>query len=304
MTSNINANNIDGQYPVAGQDNDSQGFRDNFTATKTNFQYASAEITDLQNKAVLKAALTGTTLNNDMNGATLSNAVLQDMAGNVVALVSGNSVAVDYTQGPYQTLTLNSATSLSFVSGSFPPSGQSGSMIVRFNVTAANVALTLPGQIGNGNSITSVSGIQGYSGNVITFAEAGTYEFQFDTTDNGSSIYLSELTRPRNRWTNPLFLDVTQTIAANGNVSLSTTTSLFTSNADPILSNLATGSSGQIKILAYGNSSSDGNCLVTVTNAAWGGSNIANVSVIGSACTLQYINSKWYCIGNNGVVFS
>lgn len=304
MTSNINANNIDGQYPVAGQDNDSQGFRDNFTATKTNFQYASAEITDLQNKAVLKAALTGTTLNNDMNGATLSNAVLQDMAGNVVALVSGNSVAVDYTQGPYQTLTLNSATSLSFVGGSFPPSGQSGSMIVRFNVTAANVALTLPGQVGNGNSITSVSGIQGYSGNVITFAEAGTYEFQFDTTDNGSSIYLSELTRPRNRWTNPLFLDVTQTIAANGNVSLATTTSLFTSNADPILSNLATGSAGQIKILAYGNGSSDGNCLVTVSNAAWGGSNIANVSVIGSACTLQYINSKWYCIGNNGVVFS
>ena len=62
MTSQINPNDIDGAYPVAGQDNDSQGFRDNFTNTSTNFQYAADEITDLQNNAVLKAALTGTTL--------------------------------------------------------------------------------------------------------------------------------------------------------------------------------------------------------------------------------------------------
>ena len=66
MTSAINPNNIDGAYPVAGQDNNSQGFRDNFTNTKTNFQYAADEITDLQSKVVLKQALTGTTLDNDM----------------------------------------------------------------------------------------------------------------------------------------------------------------------------------------------------------------------------------------------
>ena len=73
MTSQINPNNIDGAYPVAGQDNDSQGFRDNFTNIKTNFGYASAEITDLQSKVVLKSALTGTTLNNNMNNSVISN---------------------------------------------------------------------------------------------------------------------------------------------------------------------------------------------------------------------------------------
>jgi hypothetical protein len=67
MTSAINPNNIDGAYPVAGQDNNSQGFRDNFTNTSTNFQYAADEISDLQAKVVLKAALTGTVLDNDMN---------------------------------------------------------------------------------------------------------------------------------------------------------------------------------------------------------------------------------------------
>ena len=38
MTSQINFNNIDGTYPIAGQDNSSQGFRDNFTNTKNNFE--------------------------------------------------------------------------------------------------------------------------------------------------------------------------------------------------------------------------------------------------------------------------
>ena len=57
MASQINPNDIDGAYPVAGQDNNSQGFRDNFTNTKTNFQYAADEITDLQNNVLLKSAL-------------------------------------------------------------------------------------------------------------------------------------------------------------------------------------------------------------------------------------------------------
>ena len=67
MTSSINPNNIDGNYPVAGQPNNTQGMRDNFTNIKTNFQYAEDEITDLQSKVVLKQALTGTTLDNNMN---------------------------------------------------------------------------------------------------------------------------------------------------------------------------------------------------------------------------------------------
>ena len=62
MTSQVNPNNIDGTYPVAGQDNDSQGFRDNFTNIRNNLTFAKAEIEDLQNKAVLKSALTNTTL--------------------------------------------------------------------------------------------------------------------------------------------------------------------------------------------------------------------------------------------------
>lgn len=48
MTSLINPTNIDGTYPIAGQDNDSQGFRDNFTNIKNNLETARLEITALQ----------------------------------------------------------------------------------------------------------------------------------------------------------------------------------------------------------------------------------------------------------------
>ena len=49
MASNIVPDTIDDTYPVAGQDNNSQGFRDNFNIIKTNFTAAKSEIETLQN---------------------------------------------------------------------------------------------------------------------------------------------------------------------------------------------------------------------------------------------------------------
>ena len=74
MASNINPANIDGTYPIAGQDNDSQGFRDNFTNIKNNFTYAQTEVNDLQSKVILKSALTGSTLDNSFVGASMNGA--------------------------------------------------------------------------------------------------------------------------------------------------------------------------------------------------------------------------------------
>lgn len=48
MASAIISTTIDENFPVAGQDNDSQGFRDNFNIIKTALSVASTEITDLQ----------------------------------------------------------------------------------------------------------------------------------------------------------------------------------------------------------------------------------------------------------------
>ena len=57
MASKIVPGNIDGTYPKAGQDNSSQGFRDNFSAIKTNFTEEKSGIEALQtNKASLNGA--------------------------------------------------------------------------------------------------------------------------------------------------------------------------------------------------------------------------------------------------------
>ena len=72
MASNIVPGNIDATYPKAGQDNSSQGFRDNFSEIKTAFTTAQSEITNLQNN---KASLNGTSdfANNEVQRAKLKN---------------------------------------------------------------------------------------------------------------------------------------------------------------------------------------------------------------------------------------
>mgnify|MGYP000108356736 CR=1 FL=1 len=57
MTSLINPQNIDITYPIAGQDNDTQGFRTNFTNIQNNFATAYQEISGLQaNVATLQVS--------------------------------------------------------------------------------------------------------------------------------------------------------------------------------------------------------------------------------------------------------
>ena len=302
MASQINPNDIDGAYPVAGQDNNSQGFRDNFTNTRTNFQYAAGEITDLQNNVILKSALNGTTLDNNMGGSLLYDATIQDFGATRLGLgtVSG-SQTIDYAAGHYQTLTTSGSVSLAFTN--FPASGTQGWIIVRVTVASTAHTLTLPAAVGTGASAASVLGIQGISSNVISFVETGTYEFQFHTEDGGTTIYLSELTRPRNRYTRPLFLTGSEDLAPSAAANVGLTTSYF-STAAAETATLAAGTTGQIKVFSAV-SIAAGNMVITVTNAGWKSSGTGTITfgTIGAGCTLQYTNSKWFCIGNNGCTF-
>ena len=301
MSSNINPNNIDGTYPIAGQDNNSQGFRDNFTQTKVNFQYAASEITDLQNNVVLKSALTGGAIDNNMGGTLLYDATMQDFAATVVAIsLSGTTCTVNYASGHYQTVTIGSVITVAFTN--FPTSGYQGWVILRVTATAGQT-MTLPAAVGAGVSAASVLGIQGIASNVITFKESGTYEFMFHTVDGGSSIFMSELTRPRNRWVNPLFIASSEDLAASGAASLTTYNSYFTTAAAETAT-LAAGTEGQVKVFNATDVTA-GNMVITVTNAGWQSSGTGTITFAsrGTSCTLQYVNSKWYCIGNNGATF-
>ena len=196
MSSNINPNNIDTTYPVAGQDNDSQGFRDNFTNIKNNFTEAQDEINDLQTKVVLKSALTGGTLDNNFDGSVLKAAKVQDFREtvNTVGTVTG-SQTINFAAGHYHTLTTSGSVSLAF--SNLPATGNHGRWRVAVTVASTSHTLTVPSAVSQGTS-----GIQGWSANVITFATAGTYIFEFSTSDGGTTIHISELSRPRNVFQN------------------------------------------------------------------------------------------------------
>jgi len=303
MASNINPNNIDTTYPVAGQDNDSQGFRDNFTNIKTNFEAAETEIDDLQAKVIVKSALTGTSLDNDMAGNPIENVRLQGTRFTRVALgtVSGGTATIDFSAGHYHTFTTGASASLSF--SNIPAAGTEVWWNVRVTIASTAHTLTLPAAVGTGAALASIDGIQGISSNVITFNETGTFEFEFRTDDGGSTIFVNELTRPRNRYVNPIYLSSSEDLADAGAASLATTMSYFATAAAETAT-LAAGVDGQIK--AFAMSEDSGDMVITVTNAGWKASGTGTITFddIGDGCTLMYVNSKWYCIGNNGCSFA
>lgn len=296
MTSQINPNTIDSAYPVAGQDNSTQGFRDNFSFIKQNFTYAANEITALQaNTAVIND--TNYFNNNILYGARFQNfAQVRQAAGNV----SGNA-NISYATGHYQTMTLNGNTNLYL--NDFPSGAVNGFLTLA--VTVANVAhtLTLPTEVGTGSSAASLNGIQGISSRTISFNQVGTYEFDFNSNDGGASIFVSERTRPRNQFMNPLQLQGSEDLAPSAAANLRLTTSYFsTSGAET--ATLAAGTDGQIKVFAM--AADSGDMVITVTNAGWKTSGTGTITFndIGDAVTLLYTNSKWYCIGNNGCSFA
>jgi hypothetical protein len=191
MASNINPNNIDGAYPVAGQDNDSQGFRTNFTNIKNNFVNSKSEIEDLQSKVIVKSALTGTTVNNNMGGTVFQSAEIRDLRETRVDFgTTSGTLALDHTAAPNYTVTTSGSVTLSF--SGFPAAGKVGR--IRFEITVSNTAHTmmLPVAVSKGTK-----GIAGLNNTTVTFNETGSYLFEFWTDDGGTTVHIEDKTRNR-----------------------------------------------------------------------------------------------------------
>ena len=136
MTSTVTnyTKTFDETYPKAGADNNSQQFRDNFAAIKVAFTATSNELSDLQNKVVLKSALVGTTLDNDFAYNSISNVNLVNHSYSVKNWVDTVPTEVNYAQGQYQSLVLPQGTNIINITG-FPVATDNdepriGSMIV------------------------------------------------------------------------------------------------------------------------------------------------------------------------------
>lgn len=195
----INTGPIDVNYPVPGVNNNSQGFRTNFTAIKNNLTIAGNEISDLQNKAVLKSALTGTSLNNDMANALITNACVQGFRSTTYNLGSnlGNTVIVDITNGDVQYGTVTADVQIEFAR--WAPTGTQSNVelilsiantaaVINFPTTVTEGLVTIDNYKGNG----SVPG-----GNVAVPVTADQVHYSFSTVDCGENVTISPVNLPR-----------------------------------------------------------------------------------------------------------
>ena len=204
MTSAIISATIDADYPVAGQDNDSQGFRDNFSIIKDGLATAGAELTDLQtNTAKLNA-------NNNFGGYLIDNAVTNRLYGTVYTTTDAGSINVTLANGSYQEITVTGTATL--IVGGWPSEDSHASMklaIKSSTATAYNVTLSADGGSNKVFNSLPTSGIVSVDDtiqiiDVWTIDQGATVYFKLDASPTVSNI--NSLT------------DVTITSPANGQV--------------------------------------------------------------------------------------
>jgi hypothetical protein len=134
MTSQIDSTTIDALYPVAGKDNDSQGFRDNFAAIKTGLATAGSEITDLQT-STLKTGVV-----NDLTQGSIVNGHYNNFYGSSYINSVSGSTDISITAGEIQVFTM--ATSISFTLLNWPADTYYGKVRIHLLSDSSEIAVT------------------------------------------------------------------------------------------------------------------------------------------------------------------
>ena len=182
MASNIVPGNVNGTFPTAGQDNSSQGFRDNFTAIKNNFTESKTEIEALQtNKASLNAS-------SDFADNEVLGAKFKDTSEVVYAHgTTGGAITLNHNSGHYQTITTNASVTLTFIN--FPASGSLGRIVLDITCAAVAHTLTIPSAVIVADNVTGGDG----SSDTITFPDNKRFLYEFLTPDGGTTILMHQI---------------------------------------------------------------------------------------------------------------
>ena len=204
---------IDETYPVAGVDNDTQGFRDNFSIIKTNFDVAKTAIGNLEDNAVLK------NVNNNMAGSYIIDATLKATNLAVVnkgtfsgigegAVLGVGDQEVNYQLGHYHAWTLSpplEERNVTFVLVGFPPSSDSGDggedryAKMRVELTPTNAdggddAILVTFEAEKGGNIIYNSNITEIPFRLQTNEP---YVYEFWSTDGGQTVFCDFVGRYR-----------------------------------------------------------------------------------------------------------
>jgi hypothetical protein len=311
--SSINTNPINVNYPIPGVNNNSQGFRDNFASIVTNLNTAATEITDLQNNVVVKQALSGTTINNNMANTLISNASTRSFRATTYNLGNAlsNTVLVNVSLADVQYGTVAANTVINF--GSWAPTGTQSNVQLNLAVSNANAVIQFSSNvvISNDTGSTTLENFSNVGGLVTITVPYGVSQLNYliSTTDCGNTLYISPINRPRvsttvqERIVPPTGLqgDVNGDVAVSPSVNQLAITSsnaadyFSTSNTTQLYTDLPvvfTGTSFEANIISgttYYVRNVSANTYFTVSSTVGG----ANVNLAGSTGTM-YANPASY----------
>ena len=183
MASNIDDVSINSAYPVAGQDNDSQGFRDNFGTIKSNFVASKAEIEALQDNTAKKNEA------NNFLGNNISNANLVDVSEELNA---GGTVQasqnIDFQFGPVQTFIISGDVTLTTTG--WPESGQVGKIRVILVNDGTTRTLTIGTEAGSTLKYHNDWPYSGPSNEISVTNDSNPIVIDFWTYNAGSTIFV------------------------------------------------------------------------------------------------------------------
>jgi len=174
------SNQINANFPVAGEDNDTEGFRSNFSKIQNAFLSASKEITNLQVNSV---SLNGT---NDFGNNVIRRAALQSSSQivNNAGLITTSTVTVDYAVGNYQQGSVNTGSYV-FTVLNWPPSGQLGT--IRLEITPTSTGTV---SIAFGGAVTALSTTTTFP---VSYKQLTPIVWELFSPDNGAKILAYQL---------------------------------------------------------------------------------------------------------------
>lgn len=194
MASNIISETIDAAYPVAGVDNDTQGFRDNFNVIKDSLASAKQEVEDLQtNTAKLNEA-------NNFSGNNVIQANLKAVTEEFFSTegILQSSQNINFDNGHYQSFSVDgTATPITLTFDNWPADGSLGKIRIELTKTGgSDVYMEFDTLDENGGSGTM------YYGNwpVVAGGTADQLELQEDnqpyvleawTHNGGTDVYIN-----------------------------------------------------------------------------------------------------------------
>jgi hypothetical protein len=293
MTSAISISGLDSNYPTPGVNNSSQGLRDNFTNIKNNLDTAATEITDLQNKALVKSAIPGVTMNNDMNNGVIANVQTLSFRASTYNLGTNLSgtVTVDCSLGDvhYGKIdTTDNAITLAF--SKWAPTGTHGQVEVILTVVAGQkITLPTPLQLKYGTDTIEGIIISGTSQQYVIVPSGVTnIHWVFNSTDCGTTMEIMPVDRPRRAtevrvpFREPMTLCTQTTSPSTGATTMTVNTDL----TSIFVAGVRLYTTTRVLIGTVASSSySSGTTTTTITLAA-------NALVTGTAINFSYSSSK------------